>query len=94
MIRATLEELYFGGVRPCDEEDADPEPLRSAERLMTQSRKDLREALTPHQEELLEKYLDAEADYHAIREVSAFKKGFGLGMQLTLEGTKIGKVEY
>ncbi|MBE6558557.1 MAG: hypothetical protein E7661_06065 [Ruminococcaceae bacterium] len=93
MAKSTLDDLYFGYLRPQGEEPLDPEAMKYAELRVSRAEEVLRNRLTEEQIKLFEKYLDQIADLHALRELSAFKKGFALGMQLTAEGMSIGKTD-
>ena len=86
----TIDELFYGNVHPHDDclDTAAEQPLKS---LILRHIKDLNEVLTPEQKKLFHKYLDNEAELTSIRELSAFKMGFALGMQLTVEGMTVGK---
>lgn len=86
----TIDELFYGNVTPHDDclDTAAEQPLKS---LTLRNIKDLNEVLTPEQRELFNKYLDNEAELTTMRELSAFKMGFALGMQLTVEGMTVGK---
>ena len=87
----TLDMLFFGKLDPYDQETVDVDQIKRVERDMNSYEKKLRATFTPDQIAIFETYLDHQADLFAVRESAAFKKGFGLGMQLTMEGMGIDK---
>ncbi|MBQ9780636.1 MAG: hypothetical protein IJW00_06795 [Clostridia bacterium] len=91
MARGTLDDLFFGDLHPHEDDTLDPKEVKAAEYRVSRCEGKLRDTFTDEQKELFEKYLDEIADLKALRELSAFKKGFGLGMQLTAEGMRSGK---
>ncbi len=87
----TLDMLFFGDLAPHDQETVNAVEIKMAKRDMDACEKKLRETFNPDQIALFETYLDHRADLFAVRESAAFKKGFCLGMQLTIEGMGIDK---
>ena len=88
----TIDELFYGYINPYEDGPDTPEE-RQLQSLLRRNKEQLMASFTPEQKELFEKYLDNEAELAAIRELFTFKTGFGLGMQLTMEGMRIGKTD-
>ena len=86
----TIDELFYGNINPYDH-DLDSPENHQLKSLIRRNIEQLTASLTPMQKELLEKYLDNETELTTNRELAAFKAGFALGMQLTMEGMSIGK---
>ena len=84
-----LDALYFGDIRPHDEETVNAAEIKSAKHSLDICEKKLRETFSSEQNALFEKYLDHLEDLKVVREATAFSKGFSLGMKLTLGAMNI-----
>ena len=84
-----LDELYFGALRPDDDENANAKEIDCATQALDICEKKLRATLTKEQLDLFEAYLDREANLLSLSKSAAFQKGFAIGMQITLDSTEI-----
>ena len=84
----TLENLWYGNIRPVEEFLADNKEYKELLRIVAKNREKLEETLSPEQAELFEKFYTAVNEMHSTAEVAAFSYGFRLGAHLMNESDK------
>lgn len=84
----TLENLWYGNIRPVEEFVDGNVEYRNLLRLVGNNREKLEATLNPEQTELFEKYCTAANKMNSVSEAAAFKCGFNLAMGLLTETTE------
>ena len=84
-----LEELWYGNIDPHEAILQDDKQFKNLLSLMGRNRDKLSDTLTEQQKETLEKYDAAINETHSLAELSAFRYGFSLGVQLMTESISI-----
>ena len=78
----TLENLWYGNIRPVEEFLADNKEYKGLLRIVAKNREKLENSLSPEQAELFEKYYTATNEMNSVSETEAFKYGFNLAVGL------------
>ena len=81
----TLENLWYGNIRPVEQFVEGNAEYRNLLRLVGNNREKLEATLTPEQAELFEKFYTAVNEMNSTAEVQAFSYGFRLGACLMNE---------
>ena len=81
----TLENLWYGNIRPVEEFLADNKEYKELLRIVAKNRGKLEVTLSPEQAELFEKFYTAVNEMNSTAEVQAFSYGFRLGARLMTE---------
>lgn len=81
-----LRELYNGEIYPAVEIDVESKEYRAAAQEYEDARKAFKEKLPEDLTSEFEKLKDYEDGYKSECDITAFRKGFQLGMQLAVEG--------
>lgn len=84
----TLENLWYGNIRPVESYVDGNTEYRSLLRIVTKNREKFEETFAPEQAELFEKYYAAVNEMNAASEIAAFKYGFALAVGLLTETAK------
>ncbi len=79
----TLENLWYGNIRPVEEFLADNKEYKGLLHLVAKNREKLEESLSPKQAELFEKYYTAVNEMDSVSQAAAFKYGIGLLIKLS-----------
>ena len=87
----TLENLYYGNIKPNERTARNIDRLRNLERLSSRNEEELESTLTDKQKETFEKYKDCNRELLGVTEVNAFVEGFTLAMKIMVE---VGNVNY
>lgn len=85
----TLENLWYGNIRPVENYVEGNAEYKSLLRLAGNNREKLESTLTPEQAELFEKYYTAANEMNSVSETAAFKFGFNLAIWLLTESNNI-----
>ena len=88
----TLEDLWYGNIRPIENFIEGNMEYKGLLRLVSKNREVLESKLSPKQLDLLEKFNLSVNEMNAISETAAFQCGFSLGVRLIMESTLIGLV--
>ena len=78
----TLENLWYGNIRPVEEFLADNKEYKGLLRIVAKNREKLENSLSPEQAKMFEKYYTATNEMNSISETAAFKYGFTLAVKL------------
>ena len=78
----TLENLWYGNIRPVEQFVEGNAEYRNLLRLVGNNREKLEATLTPAQSELFEKYYTVTNEMNAVSETAAFRCGFTLAVAL------------
>ncbi len=81
----TLENLWYGNIRPVEEFVDGNAEYRSLLRLVGNNREKLAATLSPEQAELFEKFYTAVNEMNSVSEAAAFKYGVCLAIKLFSE---------
>ena len=81
----TLENLWYGNIRPVEQFVEDNAEYRNLLRLVGNNREKLEASLTPEQAELFEKYYTAANEMNSVSETAAFQYGFTLAVGLLID---------
>lgn len=81
----TLENLWYGNIRPVEEFVDGNTEYKTLLRLVRKNREYLEATLSPEQTELFEKYCTAVNEIGSVSEAAAFKYGFALAIMLLTE---------
>ena len=81
----TLENLWYGNIRPVEQFVEGNAEYKSLLRLVGNNREKLEATLTPEQAELFEKYYTATNEMNSTAEVEAFTYGFRIGLQIMIK---------
>ena len=84
----TLENLWYGNIRPVEQFVEGNMEYKSLLRLVANNREKLEATLTPEQAELFEKYYTATNKMNSVSETAAFKYGFNLAVWLLIESAQ------
>ncbi len=79
----TLENLWYGNIRPVEEFLADNKEYKELLRIVAKNRGKLEVTLSAEQAELFEKYYTATNEMNSVSEAEAFKYGFYLATRLS-----------
>lgn len=79
----TLEDLWYGNIRPVEEFLADNKEYKELLRIVAKNRGKLEVTLSPEQAELFEKFYTAVNEMNSVSETEAFKYGFHLATRLS-----------
>ena len=88
-----LKDPYFGEIRPCDQLDLQEESFKQAGAAYDEAEKRFIAGLTEEQKEAFEQLKYIKNDFDREYDVLNFKKGFQLGMQLTVAGLEKDRLE-
>ena len=80
-----LEDLWYGNITPFEDFLDGRKEFKELMKLMASNREKLEKDFTPEQTEWLAKYDDVINEMHGIAETEAFKYGFRLALNLTVE---------
>lgn len=81
----TLENLWYGNIRPVEQFVEGNAEYKSLLRLVSKNREALENELTTKQLELFEKYNASVNEMNSVSETAAFKFGFNLAVWLLIE---------
>ena len=81
----TLEDLWYGNIRPVENYVDGNTEYKSLLRLVGKNRANIEATLSPEQSELFEKYCTAVNKTNSTSEAAAFKCGFKLAVGLLTE---------
>ena len=81
----TLENLWYGNIRPVEQFVEGNAEYRNLLRLVGNNREKLEATLNPEQAELFEKYCTAVNEMDSISEAAAFAYGFTLAIGLLID---------
>lgn len=81
----TLENLWYGNIRPVEQFIEGNAEYRNLLRLVGNNREKLEATLTPEQAELFEKYYTSVNEMDSISEAAAFTYGFTLAVGLLID---------
>lgn len=81
----TLENLWYGNIRPVEQFVEGNAEYKSLLRLVGNNREKLEATLTPEQAELFEKYYTSVNEMDSISEAAAFTYGFTLAVGLLID---------
>ena len=84
----TIENLWYGNIRPVEQFVDGNAEYRSLLRLVGNNREKLEATLSPEQAELFEKFYTAVNEMNSVSEAAAFKCGFNLAMGLLTKTTE------
>ncbi len=84
----TLEDLWYGNIRPVEEFLADNKEYKELLRIVAKNREKLEATLNSEQAELFEKYYTATNEMNSVSETAAFKFGFNLAVWLLTESSQ------
>lgn len=84
----TLENLWYGNIRPVEQFVEGNAEYKSLLRLAGNNREKLEATLNPEQAELFEKYYTATNEMNSVSETAAFKFGFNLAVWLLIESSQ------
>ena len=84
----TLENLWYGNIRPVEEFVDGNTEYKSLLRLVSKNREKFEATLSPEQAELFEKFYTAVNEMNSVSEAAAFKYGFNLAFGLLTETTE------
>ena len=84
----TLENLWYGNIRPVEQFVEGNAEYRNLLRLVGNNREKLAVTLTPEQAELFEKYYTTTNEMNSVSETAAFKFGFNLAVWLLIESSQ------
>lgn len=87
-----LRELYNGEIYPAEGIDVESKEYRAAAQEYEDARKAFKEKLPQELADEFEKLKDCEDGYGNECDIAAFRKGFQLGMQLTVAGLDKGRL--
>ncbi len=84
----TLEDLWYGNIRPVENYVEGNKEYKSLLRLVAKNRETLENELSHKQLELFEKYNTSVNEMNSVSEAAAFKCGFALAVGLLTEATE------
>lgn len=80
-----LDDLWYGNIVPFESFLDGRQDYRELMKIMASDREKLEKNFTPEQSDWLTKYDDIINEMHSIAEAEAFKYGFRLALNLTVE---------
>lgn len=81
----TLEDLWYGNIRPVEEFLADNKEYKELLRIVAKNRERLESTLNSEQAELFEKYYATSNKMNSVSEAAAFRCGFTLATEVFIE---------
>lgn len=81
----TLEDLYFGNIKPNERETQRGSQIDRLVKLMCKNEDALNATLTEQQKETFEKFQDAQRELSLLTERDAFRSGFILATRIMVE---------
>lgn len=81
----TLEDLYFGNIKPNERETKRGSRIDRLVKLMCKNEDALNSTLTEQQKETFEKFQDAQRELSLLTERDAFRSGFILATRIMVE---------
>ena len=84
-MSSTIEELYYGNITPAERKSRRDSEYEHILQLATRSEEKLIGTLTEAQKETFKTFKDNTSELGSMTEVTAFSRGFKLGMRLTAE---------
>ena len=85
----TLEDLWYGNIRPIENFIEGNMEYKGLLRLVSKNREVLENELSPKHLDLLEKYNLSQNEINAVSETAAFQYGFSLAVRLMMESVSI-----
>lgn len=92
-MKNILRELYNGEIYPAEQIEIETAEYRAAAAAYSDARQAFEEKLPRALVSEFEKLKDYEDDYGSESDVITFRKGFQLGMQLTMAGLEKDRLE-
>lgn len=84
-MNRTITQLWHGSLEPIRHMGNDNLQMHELEELIQRNQKNLKEALSEKEQELLQKYNDCLNEYLFVTSEQVFCDGFSLGTRLTAE---------
>lgn len=84
-MNTTIEKLWNGSIRPCEEYCGNNPQIQEVAALMDRHKQALYQSLSKEQVRVLEKFIDCSGEYSYLAAEHAFRSGFSLACRLLSE---------